>query len=179
MIPTMVVWAEPIKSGDFDLAPNDIPAAIEWFREKTKQEPRLIILNPKNEYLAKEAGDSIRVMYLARVLTWEIWLSPEDVCDTPRKPQEGNSEHSYPLINAATHEMKMSTVKVSSFEVEYFRPRGRPKTYKKRELPEEVIKQLYAEGIGSKAIASRLKAKRGINVSYKTVQRVLSGKRVG
>ena len=73
MIPPVVVWAEPVKSGDFDLAPSDIPAAIEWFKEKIGQEPRLIILNPKNEHLAKEAGDSIAVMYRGGVLTWEVW----------------------------------------------------------------------------------------------------------
>ena len=48
---------------------------------------------------------------------------------------------------------------------------------KHRVLPEDLIRSLAAEGMGSKAIASKLKAERGIDVSYKTVQRVLSGER--
>ena len=165
MIPSMVVWAEPIKSGDFNLASSDIPTAIEWFREKTKQEPRLIILNPRNEHLAKEAGDSIRVMYLDRVLTWEVWLSPES--DFKRD----STSTSLPA-----HETKMSISNEPSVTMDIFRPRGRPKHYEKRELPEELIRQLYSEGMGSRAIASTLK-KRAIIVSYKTIQRILSGER--
>jgi hypothetical protein len=60
--------------------------------------------------------------------------------------------------------------------MDIFRPRGRPKHYEKRELPEELIRQLSSEGMGSRAIASTLK-KRDIIVSYKTIQRVLSGER--
>ena len=59
---------------------------------------------------------------------------------------------------------KMSTLK------------SRPRTYRKRALPEELIKRLNAQGLGSKAIASQLKDK-GIIVSYKTIQRLLNGKR--
>lgn len=165
MIPPMVVWAEPVKSGDFNLAPSDIPAAIEWFKEKTKQEPRLIILNPKNEHLAKETGDSIRVMYLDRVLTWEIWLSPESDF------KGGSASTGLPA-----HETKKSISNEPSVTMDIFRPRGRPKHYEKRELPEELIRQLSSEGMGSRAIASTLK-KRDIIVSYKTIQRVLSGER--
>jgi hypothetical protein len=47
---------------------------------------------------------------------------------------------------------------------------------KKRELPEELIKQLQGKDMGSKAIATKLK-ERGIDVSYKTIQRVLAGER--
>lgn len=53
---------------------------------------------------------------------------------------------------------------------------GRPTSYKKRELPEELIKQLNREGLGSKAITSRLK-KQGYIISAMTVSRILSGKR--
>ncbi len=166
MMPPMVVWAEPVKSGDFNIAPSDIPTAIEWFREKTKQEPRLIILNPKNEHLAKEAGDSIRVMYLDRVLTWEVWLSPESHF-------KGDSTST----GLPAHETKKSISNEPSVTMDFFRPRGRPKHYEKRELPEELIRQLSSEGMGSRAIASTLK-KRAIIVSYKTIQRILSGERI-
>ena len=55
--------------------------------------------------------------------------------------------------------MKMSTVK-----------RG---CYKKKDLPEDYIMQLADAGMGSKAIATRLKSELGIEVSYKTIQRLL------
>ena len=47
---------------------------------------------------------------------------------------------------------------------------------KHRQLPEDLIWRLAGEGYGSKAIATRLK-EQGIKVSYKTIQRVLSGER--
>jgi len=48
---------------------------------------------------------------------------------------------------------------------------------KRRQLPEDLIKQWSSEGMGSKAITSQLKAELGITVSYKTIQRILSGER--
>ncbi len=47
---------------------------------------------------------------------------------------------------------------------------------KHRQLPEDLIWRLAGEGMGSKAIATRLK-EQGIKVSYRTIQRVLSGER--
>jgi len=72
---------------------------------------------------------------------------------------------------------KLSTLNSPSLTVDNFRPRGRPTTYKKRPLPDEKIKQLHKEGMGTKAIATRLKKEQGIPISYKTIQRVLSGQR--
>ena len=72
---------------------------------------------------------------------------------------------------------KMSTLNSPSLTVNSFRPRGRPKTYKKRPLPDDKIKQLHKEGMGAKAIATQLKKEQGVDVSYKTIQRVLAGRR--
>ena len=47
---------------------------------------------------------------------------------------------------------------------------GRPKI----KLPEDTIKELVEQGLGSKAIATRLKGE-GYKTSYKTVQRILAG----
>lgn len=77
----------------------------------------------------------------------------------------------------------MSTLESKKIEVDIIhppatisRPSGK-RGPKHRRLPEDLIKQLAGEGMGSKAIAARLKAELGITVSYKTIQRVLSGKR--
>ncbi len=48
---------------------------------------------------------------------------------------------------------------------------------KRKPLPVELITQRASEGLGAKAIATLLKTEDGIEVSYKTVQRVLAGKR--
>ena len=48
---------------------------------------------------------------------------------------------------------------------------------KHRRLPEDLIRKLAGEGMGSKAIVAWLKADRGLIVSYKTIQRILSGER--
>ena len=73
--------------------------------------------------------------------------------------------------------MKMSTPDEKPVIVDKFKPRGRLKHYKKRELPEGLIRQLHGQGMGSKAITTKLKEETGIQVSYKTVQRILSGER--
>ncbi len=48
---------------------------------------------------------------------------------------------------------------------------------KQKALPQELIEQWADQGMGSKAIASRLNNELGITVSYKTIQRLLSGER--
>jgi hypothetical protein len=48
---------------------------------------------------------------------------------------------------------------------------------KPKELPEALIKRWAEEGLGGKAIASRLESELGVKISYKTIQRLLSGKR--
>ena len=48
---------------------------------------------------------------------------------------------------------------------------------KHKALPHELITQWAGEGMGSKAIASKLNSELSIKVSYKTVQRTLAGER--
>ena len=49
---------------------------------------------------------------------------------------------------------------------------------KHKDLPEDLIKQWDGEGMGSKAIVSRLKRELDIKVHYSTIQRILKGQRV-
>ena len=77
----------------------------------------------------------------------------------------------------------MSTLESKKFEVDIIHPPDATRTSVKRgprhrPLPEDLINLLAGEGLGSKAIAARLKAEFGITVSYKTIQRVVSGQRV-
>lgn len=48
---------------------------------------------------------------------------------------------------------------------------------KHKALPVELIVHWVGEGMGSKVIASKLNSELGIKVSYKTIQRSLSGER--
>ena len=94
-------------------------------------------------------------------------------------PQDiSTPQNDAPMRKVAEKEKeKMSTLNPPSLTVDKFRPRGRPKAYNKRLLPDEKIKQLHKGGMGPKAIATLLKREQGIDVSYKTIQRVLSGER--
>ncbi|MFC2047313.1 hypothetical protein ACFLTK_03465 [Chloroflexota bacterium] len=97
----------------------------------------------------------------------------------PVKPETKSEAIEVPSVDIDTGEgkMKMSTLNEKTVTVDKFKPRGRPSTYKKRELPEGLIKRLHRKGIGSKTIATVLKKEHGVDVSYKTIQRVLSGNR--
>jgi len=72
---------------------------------------------------------------------------------------------------------KMLTVNKNTVIGNNLEARGRQKTYRKQELPVGFIKQLFREGNGLKAIASRLKREKDIKVSHMTIGRVLSGER--
>jgi hypothetical protein len=76
----------------------------------------------------------------------------------------------------------MSTLNEDKIEVDIIRPSVAKVTRGKRgpkpkDLPRDLIKQWAGEGMGSKAIASKLRTNRSIIVSYKTIQRVLAGQR--
>ncbi len=75
----------------------------------------------------------------------------------------------------------MSTVKGKRIEADILQPRVPKVTRRKtgpknKALPESLIRQLADQGHGSKAITAQLR-KQGIEVSYKTIQRLLSGQR--
>ena len=78
--------------------------------------------------------------------------------------------------------LNMSTLNDKNSKVDIIEPsvakvtRGK-RGPKQKPLPQELIEQWASEGMGSKAIASQLKRGQGIDVSYKTIQRVLSGQR--
>ena len=95
------------------------------------------------------------------------------------KPQEADTMPAQVSQDVRTI---MSTVKSNKTEVDIIKPRDASKAPGRRgpkhqPLPEDMIILLAGEGMGSKAIASRLKRELGIVVSYKTIQRLLSGER--
>jgi hypothetical protein len=91
--------------------------------------------------------------------------------------QEENEKKVVPYVSGI-----MSPMNDEKSEVDIIKPappkkevakRGR----KQRQLPIELIEQLHSQDMGSKAIASSLKARQGVVVSYKTIQRILKGER--
>jgi len=67
--------------------------------------------------------------------------------------------------SAGEQKTKLSTLSSKTLEMGNFRPTGRPKTYKKRSLPDDKIKQLHRGGMGAKAIVTQLKTEPDIVVS--------------
>lgn len=180
----MIVWAEPIERGDLRLANSDIGDALAWFKDKTKQEPRLIVLHPSNEHFAEEVGDGVKVAYLGGVLKGEVWLSAEDTFGSESQDIEKATDAkispfiTQPIeIDEKTPKLKKSILNPTNVSMDNFRARGRPTSYKKRPVPNDQIKQLSEQGMGARAIASKLKREKDIVVSYKTIQRILSGER--
>ena len=49
--------------------------------------------------------------------------------------------------------------------------------YKKRALPEDLIRSLASGGLSSRAISEHLKNEQGVEVSYSTIHRLVSGER--
>ena len=94
----------------------------------------------------------------------------------PRKAGEKQYHVSQDVVSI------VSTIKGKKIEVDIIQPSVAIRAVvkrgpKHRQLPEDLIRQLASEGMGSKVIAARLKAEHGIIVSYKTIQRILSGER--
>jgi DNA-binding NarL/FixJ family response regulator len=105
------------------------------------------------------------------------WI-PIPSTDAVRSKLAGDKQWGIPQHGARN----MSTLASEKTKVDTIQPQGRELTHKKRgpkhrQLQEEIIMQLHREGLGAKAIAAHLKSDKGITVSYKTVQRILSGER--
>ncbi len=97
-------------------------------------------------------------------------------------PKEGKIGHQKSIQVSGDVVLNMSTLGDEKSTVDIIHPSVAKVTREKRgpkqkALPQELIKQLHRDGIGSKAIATHLKKEMGIGVSYKTIQRVLSGER--
>jgi hypothetical protein len=76
----------------------------------------------------------------------------------------------------------MSTVNGKKSEADIIQPSVAKVTREKRgpkqkALPQELITQWAGQGMGSRVIALKLNNELGIKVSYKTIQRLLSGER--
>lgn len=100
------------------------------------------------------------------------------------KPLQRQREQEKPILVSTDVVSNMSTLAGKKTEVDIIPPPVREVTEvtcekrgpKHKALPVELINQWTGEGMGSKAIATRLKGE-GIEVSYKTIQRLLSGER--
>ena len=113
------------------------------------------------DFLLKEADMLTERGYTKRPWWWPVRAEQATKEKIPTIPQSIN----------------MSTVKTKNFRVNTITTGTSARPLPKRgpkfaELPEILIRQWAGEGMGSKAIAARLKGE-GIDVSYKTIQRRL------
>jgi hypothetical protein len=123
------------------------------------------------DFLVKEA----EILPKTRRPKW-IPKAPQKA-SAPRKPHK--KQYQIPQHGGRI----VSTLESKKFTVDIIHPAtrkvtGRKRGPKHRELPEDLIRQLAAEGMGSKAISAWLRAEHGLTVSYRTIQRILSGQRV-
>ena len=92
----------------------------------------------------------------------------------PQKPEKvGDERHQMPPHGQEI----MSTLESKRSEVDTIKPAVMTKGKrgpKHKSLPRDLLKKLEGEGMGSKAMAAKLKDDFGIRVSYKTIQRRLS-----
>ena len=111
----------------------------------------------------------------------EAKMLPATKCPAWRpKPQQRGQEKTIPVSQDMVS--NMSTLAGKKSEVDIIHPADAITTLPKRgpkykALPVELITKWASEAMGSKAIASRLQHELGIVVSYKTIQRLLSGER--
>ena len=172
---TMTVWAEGIERGG-KLTGGDVKEAIAWYKEKTGREVKLIILNPKNEHLVKEAN-GIQVEYKMGCLAWEVWLSVEAVQSKSGDPKaqsiESPAEKEKEVLlhtnsdNAQAYQNPTHDPPILNFG-------GRPP----KDIPIQLIHKLRKQGMAIKPIVQELK-KQGHSISAMTISRVLSGERTG
>lgn len=178
----VIVWAKPSERTHLKLMSGDIEKASECFKNKTGEAPKMIALNPKNEHLAGEADENIKVNYSKGCLLWEIWLSGEDNFRASKPFNQVGIEGEKAQTIAGYLPNQMSTLNDNNSKVDISKVSvasgGTKSTRKKyKELPEDFIKQLADKDMGSKAIATQLRIERGVKVSYKTIQRLLAEQR--
>ncbi len=174
----MIVWCEPMERAKPKVVGSDIPKALAWFKEKTGQDAKKICLHPSLASL--EVPEGIQVELVGGCLAWEVWLS-DDGSVVPARITQADVilGHENAEVVSSYPPGIMSTLTGKKSEVDIIQPSVGKVTREKRgpkftELPEDLIRQLAGEGMGSKAIASRLKAE-GLEISYKTIQRRLAG----
>ena len=112
------------------------------------------------------------------------FLIQEAAMDTRRRGDDWKPKKAHKKAVQVAGDMRriMSPLESKKIEVDIIHPPGATRTSgkrgpKHRSLPEDLIRQLAGEGMGSKAIAARLKAEHRVKVSYRTIQRILSGER--
>ena len=99
----------------------------------------------------------------------------------PKNTRKSIENYPEKVIKVARHaNLNMSTSADQKIKVDIISPRDatRKRGPKPKSLPENFILDLAQQGLGSKAITSRLKKDQGVTVSYKTIQRLLACQRV-
>jgi hypothetical protein len=123
-------------------------------------------------------NDEVKILKEARHFRkGAAWVPKASKGQSKKAPDDAQGGDK-PSHGTSSHAQNMSTVNRAKNTVDIIKPPPPIRTVGKRgpkhiDLPEEMIKQLAHNGMGSKAIATRLRVQ-GIEVSYKTIQRFLS-----
>lgn len=176
----MLVWCEPMERKSPQLIATDISHAITWFREETGQEPRLIMVHPSLEAMARENSNGIAVQAVGGCLAWEVWLSlvaksPQTL--PPEKPQPVDMPEGSSRVTPTEEPPPSSPPDASESKS------GRDKTKARGKLPTAMVSQgglplkkimrWHNKGLSTRTIADRLSGQ-GSTISYRTIARVIS-----
>jgi cytochrome c5 len=106
----------------------------------------------------------------------------QNTCQSPQEPKKQGTQFQDTQSSIPTdQQVIMSTPAAPLKEVDIItapaKTKGARRGPKHKTLPEDQIKRWAAKGMGSLTIANKLRDNLGINVSYKTIQRILNGKR--
>ena len=73
----LTIWCEPLRRHRLGLVNGDITKAIQWFKDTTKHNAMLVVLNPSNKHFAQEISSNIKVEFRASCLAFEVGLAAE------------------------------------------------------------------------------------------------------
>ena len=199
-----IAWStfcESIERFDPRVTAADIQPTIARYIEVTGRPPKFMALNPKSA-ASLPVPDGIEVRAIGGCCQWEVWLADTDPETAPRQDvvtpsaARRSSPAAPPGATAMPDSVRAASCGVSSADPSNTTPvnyvHSKPPKHakgvknkkapvttrrgpKSRALPVERIRQLAFNGMGSKAIATRLRGE-GLSVSYKTVQRRLRRK---
>jgi len=137
------IWCESLKRHRLNLIDGDVTSAIKWFKSKTGQDAKLVVLNPMNRCFAKEVSEGIKVEFVDGCLGWEVGLRAEE--KEPAQQIEAEENYKDICVAVATDRGKAR--------------RGRPQVH----VPEDILK-----GPGSIRHKARI-----AGVSFGTIKRRL------
>jgi hypothetical protein len=174
-------WCGGLTNPKRQIRPGDIGKALDWYRQNAGVPGRAIRLHPKVMSLAVETPDGVEVIPHAGTLVWSIDVA--SVVPTTATSIKAISRGQTVQEVSGVGRANMSTLDDKRTRVDKLepvtpkRPIGRKPGPRPMFLPTDRVRHLAGQGLGAKAIATLLRRDDQLDVSYKTVERLLRGQK--